>query len=203
LNSFFRISEEAGIFFNCPAILFNFKVCNMKYRQVSKLLLMGAAAMLSGIAGAVQASEPRLLGEYGDWKAYVFMENNNKVCYMVSQPKKDEGNYSKRGDIFALITHRPAENSRNVFSYIAGYAYHAGSEVTVKVNNQTFKLFTQDDSAWAPDQNTDNKLADAIKRGNALVVQGTSSRGTLTTDTYGLKGSSSAHKAISDECDVR
>lgn len=175
----------------------------MKYRQVSKLLLMGAVAMLSGIAGAVQASEPRLLGEYGDWKAYVFMENNNKVCYMVSQPKKDEGNYSKRGDIFALITHRPAENSRNVFSYIAGYAYQAGSEVTVKVNNQTFKLFTQDDSAWAPDQNTDNKLADAIKRGNALVVQGTSSRGTLTTDTYGLKGSSSAHKAISDECGVR
>jgi len=175
----------------------------MKYRQVSKLLLMGAAAMLSGIAGAVQASEPRLLGEYGDWKAYVFMETNNKVCYMVSQPKKNEGNYSKRGDIFALITHRPAENSRNVFSYIAGYAYQAGSEVIVKVNNQTFKLFTQDDSAWAPDQNTDNKLADAIKRGNALVVQGTSSRGTLTTDTYGLKGSSSAHKAISDECDVR
>lgn len=175
----------------------------MKYRQVSKLLLMGAAAMLSGIAGAVQASEPRLLGEYGDWKAYVFMETNNKVCYMVSQPKKNEGNYSKRGDIFALITHRPAENSRNVFSYIAGYAYQAGSEVIVKVNNQTFKLFTQDDSAWAPDQNTDNKLADAIKRGNALVVQGTSSRGTLTTDTYGLKGSSSAHKAISDECGVR
>jgi hypothetical protein len=183
--------------------LINFKVCNMKYRQVSKLLLMGAAAILSGVAGIVHASEPRLLGEHGDWKAYVFMENNNKVCYMVSQPKKDEGNYSKRGDIFALITHRPAENSRNVFSYIAGYAYQAGSEVTVKVNNQTFKLFTQDDSAWAPDQNTDNRLADSIKRGNALVVQGTSSRGTLTTDTYGLKGSSAAHKAISDECGVR
>lgn len=158
--------------------------------------------MLGGLAGMAHASEPRLLGEYGDWKAYMFMENNGKVCYMVSQPKKDEGNYSKRGDIFALVTHRPAENSKNVFSYIAGYTYQAGSEVTVKVNNQTFKLFTQDDSAWAIDQAADNKLADAIRRGNTLVVQGTSSRGTLTTDTFGLKGSSAAHKAISDECGI-
>ena len=75
--------------------------------------------------------------------------------------------------------------------------------MSVKVNNQTFKLFTQDDSAWAPDQSTDNKLADAIRRGSTLVVQGTSSRGTLTTDTFGLSGSSAAHKAISDECGIR
>lgn len=174
----------------------------MKYRQISKLLA-GAVIVLGSMAGTVQASEPKLLGEHGDWKAYMFMENNGKVCYMVSQPKKDEGNYNKRGDIFALVTHRPAENSRNVFSYIAGYTYQSNSEVTVKVNNQTFKLFTQDDSAWATDQDTDNRLADAIRRGNTLVVEGTSSRGTLTKDTFGLSGSSAAHKAISDECGIR
>ncbi|MDR4516433.1 MAG: invasion associated locus B family protein [Nitrosomonas sp.] len=174
----------------------------MKYRQFRRLFLTGAIIFLGGAMSPVQASEPELLGQHGDWTAYKFMENNGKVCYMVSQPKKDEGDYSKRGDIFALVTHRPAEGSKNVFSYIAGYTYKAGSEVTVKVNNQSFKLFTQDDSAWAQDQDTDNRLADAIRRGSALVVQGTSSRGTPTTDTFGLKGSSAAHKAISDECGV-
>lgn len=183
--------------------LIEFRVLKMKYRQLRKLLLTVTVIILSSMVSSVQASEPRLLGEHGDWKAYTFMENNNKVCYMVSQPRKDQGNYSKRGDIFALVTHRPAEGSTNVFSYIAGYTYQTGSEVSVKANNQTFKLFTQDDSAWAPDQSTDNKLADAIRRGSTLVVQGTSSRGTLTTDTFGLSGSSAAYKAISDECGIR
>lgn len=182
--------------------LFILKAFIMNYRHFSKIYMTGVTLLLCGIIGSTYASEPELLGEHGDWKAYMFMENNSKVCYIVSQPKKEEGDYTQRGDIFALITHRPAENSKNVFSYIAGYTYKDGSEVTVKANNQTFKLFTQDDSAWAPDQDTDNKLAQAIRRGNKLTVQGTSSRGTLTTDTFGLKGSAAAHKAISKECDI-
>ncbi|SEM67774.1 invasion associated locus B family protein [Nitrosomonas marina] len=172
----------------------------MKCRQLRRLFFTTVMVLLVNAAGSAQASEPVLLGQHGDWTAYTFMENNGKVCYMVSQPKKDQGDYTKRGDIFALITHRPAEGSKNVFSYIAGYTYKAGSEVTVKANNQTFKLFTQDDSAWAPDQGTDNKLADAIRRGNTLIVEGVSSRGTQTIDTFGLKGSSAAYKSISDEC---
>lgn len=153
--------------------------------------------------GSAQAAEPKLIGEHGDWSAYVFMENNNKVCYMVSQPKKTSGNYTKRGEVYALVTHRPAEKSKNVFSYIAGYTYKPGSEVTVSVNNHNFRLFTQDDSAWASDEATDNKITDAIKRGSSLVIKGASSRGTETTDTFGLSGSSSAFKAISSECGVK
>ena len=62
------------------------------------------------LCNSAQATEPKLLGEHGDWTAYMFMENNSKVCYMVSHPKKTSGNYTKRGDVFALITHRPAES---------------------------------------------------------------------------------------------
>jgi hypothetical protein len=169
----------------------------LKFRE---LLISGAIFMLCNSA---HATDPKLIGEHGDWTAYMFMENNSKVCYMVSQPKKTSGNYTKRGDVFALITHRPAEKSKNVFSYISGYSYKAGSEATVTVNNQNFRLFTQDDSAWAREDSTDNKIADAIKRGSSLVVKGVSARGTETVDTFGLKGSSSAYKAISVECDVK
>ena len=165
-----------------------------------KVIISSAIFLLCNSA---QATEPKLLGEHGDWTAYMFMENNSKVCYMVSHPKKTSGNYTKRGDVFALITHRPAEKSKNVFSYIAGYSYKPGSEATVMVNNQNFRLFTQDDSAWAPDEATDNKITDAIKRGSSLVVKGSSARGTETVDTFGLSGSSSAHKAISSECGVK
>ncbi len=170
--------------------------------KFNKLFVISAALFVVTSAWAQQA--PKLVGEFDDWSAYVFTEGaDNKVCYMVSQPKSEEGNYTQRGDVFALITHRPAEDSLNVFSYIAGYSYKPESEVTVSIGNQSFTLFTEGESAWTPDQVTDNKLADAIRRGNSVVVKGVSSRGTKTTDTFGLKGSSAAYKAISEACGIK
>ena len=158
------------------------------------------AALFIMTMPSAQAGEPRLIGTYGDWSAYVYIEDGNKVCYMASQPKKDEGNYSRRGEIFALVTHRPAEGTKNVFSYITGYPYKAGSDATVKVASKRFVLFTQDDTAWAPDSETDQQLADAIRAGSNMIVNGTSTRGTKTKDTFSLRGSSAAHDAITKEC---
>lgn len=159
--------------------------------------------LISGvIASSAMAQSPTLIGNYGDWAAYKFTENGNKVCYMVSQPKKAEGNYTKRGDVFALVTHRPAEQTKNVFSYVTGYTYKDGSDVTVEVNNNKFTLFTQKDMAWTPDQDSDNKIAESIRKGSKMVVKGTSSRGTLTTDSFSLKGSGGAHDAINKACGI-
>lgn len=151
---------------------------------------------------STHAQTPELIGNYGDWSAYSFSEDGNMVCYMVSQPKKAEGNYSRRGDIFALVTHRPGQDTKNVFSYITGYTYKKDSDVTVNVNGNTHTLFTEKDMAWTPDQSSDNRLAEDIRRGSTMVVKGTSSRGTLTTDTFSLKGSGAAHDAISKACGV-
>jgi invasion protein IalB len=166
------------------------------------LILSGAAALwcASSFLAPAVAGEPRLMGVYGDWDAYVFIENGNKVCYMASQPQKDEGKYSKRGEIYALITHRPSEGTRNVFSYIAGYSYKTGSDATISIGDQTFKLFTQDDTAWAPDADTDKKITDAVRSGSSMIVKGSSSRGTATKDTFSLKGSGEAYDRISKEC---
>lgn len=171
----------------------------MTYRQT--FLTLTAIATI-GLSGAASASDPQKIGDYGDWSAYSFNENGNKVCYMVSQPKQAKGNYTKRGDVFALVTHRPGEKTKNVFSYITGYTYKKGSDVTVDVNGTKFTLFTQNDMAWTPDETSDNRLTDAIRKGSKMIVKGTSSRGTLTTDTFSLKGSGGAHDAINKACGV-
>jgi len=170
------------------------------YKALSLTLFFLLALILW--SGSAPAGEPRLIATHGDWAAYVFIENGNKVCYMASQPKKAEGNYTRRDEQFALITHRPAEGTKDVFSYITGYTYKPGSDATATIDGERFVLFTQDDTAWAPDAETDTKMAEAIQAGSKMVVEGTSSRGTLTTDTYSLKGSSAAHKAITKECGV-
>ena len=163
-------------------------------------LILGVCVFAYSGQVSAQNGEPRLLSKYGDWSAYMFIENGSKVCYMISQPKTAQGNYSKRGKIYALITHRPAEGSRDVFSYITGYSYKAGSDATLQADDKTFTLFTQDETAWAPDAASDRSIARAIRDGARMVVKGVSSRGTQTTDTFSLKGSSKAYKRINDEC---
>lgn len=160
---------------------------------------------------SVRASEPTALGRFGScktekgeaipcWEAYVFEENGKKVCYMAARPVKAEGKYSKRGDIVALITHRPADNSRDVFSYMAGYSYGKEGKVTLTVDGKSFTLFTQNDMAWAVDSQADTEIAKAIQSGSRLVVNGVSSRGTKTQDTFSLQGSGKSYEAISKAC---
>lgn len=147
------------------------------------------------------AGIPTEIGEYGDWVAYTYKEGKNTVCYMASAPKKDEGKYKSRGEIYAVVTHRPADKSYNVVNFVAGYSYKNNSKVIVKIGTTTFNnLFTNGDNAWAPDNATDKKLVEAMKRGQKMIVEGISSRGTKTKDTYSLSGFSGAYRAISAKC---
>jgi hypothetical protein len=167
---------------------------------MSRFLLVFALCVL---ACPALADEPKLLSTHGDWSAYSFKEGQGTVCYMASSPKKSEGNYKKRDQVFALITHRPAENTKNVFSYIAGYTYQSGSDVDLTIDNTTYKLFTHKDMAWAKDADTDNKIADALRKGSKMTVKGVSSRGTNTVDNFSLKGTGAASDAIGKACGVK
>lgn len=160
-------------------------------------LFLASTIALPAFAG----SSPTELGEFKDWTAYSYQEGRNTVCYMASTPKKDEGNYKTRGDIYAIVTHRPADKSYNVVNFVAGYPFKKGSSVVVKIGTTAFNnLFTNGDNAWAPDSATDKRLVEAMKRGERMIVEGVSSRGTKTKDTYSLAGFSGAYKAISAKC---
>jgi invasion protein IalB len=154
--------------------------------------------LMSFSANAMEA--PRHIGDYGDWAAYTYKENGKNVCYMASTPKKDEGKYTKRGDIYAVVTHRQADNSFDVVNIVAGYTYKPESKAIVKIGKETFNLFTSDDKAWTYTTQDDKNLVNAMKRGERMIIDGVSSRGTNTKDTYSLKGFMRAYKAISAKC---
>ncbi len=151
-----------------------------------------------------QAAAPQMIGEYDDWVAYYYRDSAGPVCYMASTPKKDEGKYAKRGDIYAVITHRPNEKSFDVLNIDAGYNYKPGSKVIIKIGTKTFdRLFTSEDKAWAVNDKVDKEIVAEMKRGSRMVVHGTSSRGTQTKDTYSLAGFSSAYRAITNKCKAK
>ena len=140
------------------------------------------------------------LGDFGKWQAYAFDENGAKACYIASQPTRDEGNYTERGQIYAMVTHRPAEKIRDEVSLAAGYTYKEKTNVSVSIDGKSFRLTPVEDTAWAPDTTSDQRMVAAMKVGSVMVVQGTSARGTLTKDTYSLMGFSKAYVTAARAC---
>ena len=61
------------------------------------------------ISGAASAAEPKSLGQFRDWEAFVASDGGGKVCYAVSSPKKSEGKYSKRDPVLLMVARRPAD----------------------------------------------------------------------------------------------
>lgn len=160
-------------------------------------------AAFAAVAASSDMKRPnvKVIGNYGDWESLTYKENGNRVCFMGTKPKKSEGKYTRRGDIYLLVTHRPAEHRTGVVIVETGYTYKKSSTVNVKIDGKPFRMWTQGQYAYAY-ANEDKVLVRAMRRGLRMVVKGTSSRGTLTTDTYSLKGFTDAYKAISKTCGV-
>ena len=165
----------------------------MKFFFFFSFLLAGFSCMAD--------ETPKNLGTFGDWTAYTFNEGEEKGCYMATQPQKSSGKYSKRDDIFLMITHQPNKKTFNVVSTVAGYTYKTGSKPTITIDNKkAITLVPYEDGAWAKDSQTDNQLVEQMKAGSIGVLKGTSKRGTLTTDTFSLKGFSKAYEKINEAC---
>lgn len=152
------------------------------------------------LAGPVAAQAIQRISDHKDWSAFRYKEDGETVCYMASTPKQAEGDYDSRGDIFAIVTHRPASNRVGEVSINAGYTYKTESAVRVKIGSKSWDLFTNGASAWAPTAQEDKAIVKAMRAGSSMTVKGTSSRGTLTTDTYSLLGFSNALGAINKAC---
>ncbi|MBI4184804.1 MAG: hypothetical protein HY521_12500 [Proteobacteria bacterium] len=173
--------------------------------RVLLVLSLAVPALAPAVPAQAQSKgrETELIGRFDDWNAFSFRENGKLVCYAASEPKKQEGNYSKRDDPFAMVTHRPGEKSRDVVSLYAGYPFQDKSEATVSIDGNDLALFTSADAAWAKTEADDRTLVLRMIKGREMVMKGTSSRGTPTTDTYSLAGFTAAYQAIGRACNVK
>jgi hypothetical protein len=167
------------------------------------LRLVFALAAFLALLAAVRAEEVKPLGGFEKWNAFTYQEAGKPVCYAASQPTESKGNYAKRGEVFLLVTHRPAAKATDVVSLVAGYDYKPGSEVEVAIGKDSFRLFTEGERAWAKDAGTDKAMVQAMARGASMAVKGTSSRGTETTDVFSLAGFGKAYQAIGRACGIK
>jgi len=144
--------------------------------------------------------ESKELAKFNDWSAFAEGEGKNLACMAVSKPKKAEGDYSRRGDVFAIVTHLPGQNKWNEFSIVAGYNFQPNSNPDVTIGDMKFQLFTSGSRAWSFSPSEDEKIVKFLKNSMKMKVVGTSSRGTITSDTYSLVGFSKAYQKINEAC---
>ena len=143
---------------------------------------------------------PKEIAKFKDWASYAEGEGKNLACMAVTKPKKSEGNYKRRGDIFAIITHLPGQDKWNEFSIVAGYNFKTDSNPEIIIGDLKFQLFTSGSRAWSFSPSEDEKIIRYLKSSMKMKVVGTSSRGTITTDTYSLMGFSKAYQSINEAC---
>ena len=140
------------------------------------------------------------LGTFKDWSAIRYQDNGGIVCMMWSAPKKQAGKYSQRGQPFIFVTRRKRAADRDWINFEAGYVYRSDSRLTITIGAHKIALNTSGSIAWIDALRDSRRLIQWMRGGSQMIVEGISSRGTKTTDTYSLSGVNAAHQAISEEC---
>jgi len=171
---------------------------------MKKIALFMICSLLSSAAWAGVDTE--VLGVFDEWSAFADKDEDGPVCYMATEPTKSQGKYTRRDHVFLIVTHRPGIKSFDVVNVSAGYTYQKNTNKKLAIpsitidNNKPVVLKAVEDKAWALDTATDEKLVTSMKKGTRAVVKGKSARGTMTTDTFSLKGFAKAYQAINNAC---
>ena len=134
--------------------------------------------------------------EKGKWT----LVKDDDWCYIGSLPlKTDLPSTKKRGDNYILV-YKIIGSEDNIVQVEAGYSYNLKKEITVKIDNTTFNFYSTEDSSETAWTNDDGKVIFAMKKGLELILSGVSTRGTVTNDTYTLKGFTAAINQLNKDC---
>jgi hypothetical protein len=170
--------------------------------SIPRALAAGVLAVLMAVPAAGQTR----VDAKRDWSIFEAGEGASKVCWIVSQPKSSSASRGgqtvevNRGDIFLMVAIRPADNVRNEVSFLSGYPFREGSNVTVTVGSDNYTLFTNGENAWTQSGAEDDQITAAFRAGSEARVEGESSRGTTTRDVFSLSGFTAALDAARERC---
>jgi invasion protein IalB len=152
-----------------------------------------AAIALTGPAFAQSATK---IGQHNAWGTYSYVQNNAKVCYVLTVPTDKQPPTLDHGDMFFFVSQKPGQNVSFEPQFIAGYNFKENSKVQVKVGEKAFSMFTRGKSAWMENAAEEPLLIAAMKAGADMRVAATSGRGNPTNYVFSLKGISAALDSI-------
>lgn len=170
----------------------------------------GAAGIVLALAGSVggtvafaQESTNRVAVETA-WS--VFVDGDPRECWAVSAPSETINTRDgtpvsvRRGDILMFATYRQGVDGPAEVSFTGGYPFREDGTVEVTIGTDTFQLFVDGEWAWSASPEEDQRLLDAMRRGQEAVLVAFSSRGTRTEDHFSLFGFTAATEEAQRRC---
>jgi invasion protein IalB len=139
-------------------------------------------------------------GTFGDWTLNVYDGKSSKICFVTAAPAAKEPSTAGRASTLFYISAWPKDGIKTEVSVKLGYKVKAGSEITVAVDKESFRLFPSDERAYVADATQELKLVEALKKGSKAKVLAVTERGVSTTDNYSLQGLSQALQALAGSC---
>tara|TARA_Y100001970_G_scaffold291942_1_gene431140 strand:- start:1951 stop:2421 length:471 start_codon:yes stop_codon:yes gene_type:complete len=134
--------------------------------------------------------------EKGKWS----FVKTDEYCYIGSLATATDLSPEKnRGDFYILV-YKNIGNPETIVQIEAGYNYKIGPDIIVTIDKVEHIFYTTEDLPSAAWTNEDKKVIFAMKKGLELNVSGESSRGTITNDTYTLKGFTAAYNKLAEDC---
>jgi invasion protein IalB len=158
----------------------------------------GAALIIAAISATTlpaMAAPAMQLGQYGSWNAAAAGTGAERQCYILATPTSAAPDTLRHGDVYFFVKSADAPQ-RTESSLQAGYEFASGSEVTVTIGNETFRMITQGNNAWLRRIEREPELLAAMRAGSEMVLEARSGRGNETSYTFSLSGVTAASRVI-------
>lgn len=144
------------------------------------------------------ASAPKSIGRFDDWTAATHQESGQTVCYAFTRAQSSSPQLPNRGPVVLTVTER--SSGRDAVAIEAGFTFADKAAVTVQVDQVAIDFYTVQRNAFARDGKA---TVAAFHKGGRAISRSPGPKDTQVTDTFSLKGFSSAYAAIAKACPAK
>lgn len=151
-------------------------------------------------AAAGGQGQALLLESAGKWQAFSSQQGRSKICYALSKAESRTPANLKDVEGLLFISSRPSEGVRNEISLVMNFDLKEDVEHQAIIGSDRFVLVAKGQNVWLKNPAEEGRMLDALRKGSALEIKGTSKRGNATSDKYSLAGIAQIVKRAEEAC---
>lgn len=156
--------------------------------------------VLLALPATAQASDPRLVGTFGDWATYSRTVGNEKICYVLAKPKALAPRNVRHGDVYFMVANWKSGKAKEQPSLLTGFPLKTNRAPSAKVGRTKVSMYVSQNEAFIESRRNEARLVKSMRAGSTMQVSAVSQRGTNVSYDFSLKGITAALKKAKASC---
>jgi invasion protein IalB len=149
---------------------------------------------------AAEAAEPAPVATFKSWSVFVRDIEGERICFAAAEAQNKSPTSVNHGDIFFMVATWKSGAATNQPSFMAGYNLKDAPVPAVRVGAEKWSMYADQNEAFIEASKDEQGLIAAMRKGSAMNVTATSSRGTATSYVFSLQGVSAALDRVREAC---